>query len=415
MSTIKEEAADYVERIKSFSRNSKIFLLSHCFVTVGLGIFGVIFNLYILELGFSTAFLGVLIATELLFSAAFLFPGGAISDRIGRKNTLLISTAFMILSIVLIGVFTDKYILLLANSMRGMSTSLINVVIAPFMMEQSSTYERMHLFSVDAASRSFSRMVGSLIGGLLPAVFALKGVEKAAQFQFTLLAAGFFTFTAFLPLLFIREGNNQLKPAHTGSLFAEKRTFVGKYVFYSVLIGFGAGVIVPFFNVYFSQVLHATAAQIGLMFSAGELSMAIASLVLPLVVRRYGKVGAVVITQLLSIPFLLLITVSDTLGPSFVGYFFRTTLMNMSSPAQQNSYMENIPSHERGKANSISQFGSTVSRALGSNMGGYLLASGSFSLAFQITGTIYVVATMLFWTFFKKKDLLLQEGVRQEN
>ncbi|MBU7014218.1 MAG: MFS transporter [Theionarchaea archaeon] len=405
MAAIKDEITDYLDRIRSISRNSKIFLLSHCLVTVGLGIFNVIFNLYILELGYSAAFLGIVISSNLIFSAVFLFPGGAISDKIGRKNTLLLSTGLMIGSTLAVSVAQDKLLLLVGNSVRGLSNSLIMVVIAPFMMEQSNPYERMHLFSVDAALRSFSRMIGSLIGGLLPAAFSVARVTVTVQYQYTLLTAGVFTLLAFFPLFFITEKKRVATPSSSSlHLFGDKKRFVGQFVFCSSLIGFGAGVIVPFFNVYFSEVLQATPAQIGFMFSLGELSMGIASLVLPFVVRRYGKVGSIVLTQILSIPFLLLITVSDTLFPSFIGYFFRTTLMNTASPAQQNFFMDEISEHERGKANSLSQFGSTFSRAFGSDIGGYLLSAGGFTQAFQITGFIYVVGTALFYFFFRNKN-----------
>jgi MFS family permease len=405
MAAIRDEITDYMDRIRSFSRNSKIFLFSHCLVTVGLGVFNVIFNLYILELGYSATFLGLVISSNLVFSAVFLFPGGAISDKIGRKNTLLISTGLMVFSTVAVSIAQDRFLLLIGNSIRGMSNSLIMVVIAPFMMEQSNTYERMHLFSVDAALTSFSRMIGSLIGGLLPGVFAVARMTVTIQYQYTLLTAGVFTLLAFFPLVFIKETKRVITSSSSRTnLFGEKKKFVGQFVFCSSLIGFGAGVIVPFFNVYFSQVLRATPAQIGLMFSLGELSMGIASLVLPFVVRKYGKVGSIVLTQIFSIPFLLLITVSNSLFPSFIGYFFRTTLMNMAAPAQQNFFMDEISEHERGKANSLSQFGSTLSRAVGSDIGGYLLSVGSFTQAFQITGSIYVVGTALFYFFFKGKN-----------
>jgi MFS family permease len=78
--------------------------------------------------------------------------------------------------------------------------------------------------------------------------------------------------------------------------------------------------------------------------------------------------------------------------------------MNMAAPAQQNFFMDEISEHERGKANSLSQFGSTLSRAVGSDIGGYLLSVGSFTQAFQITGSIYVVGTALFYFFFKGKN-----------
>jgi len=410
MAAIKDEITDYINRIKSFSKNSKIFLFSLSLTTISMGIFSVIFNLYILELGFSTASLGLLISSNLVACAVFLFPGGALCDRIGRKNTLLISTASKFVSIIVLCTTTDFYLLLLANSTRGMGESLSKITVDPFMMEQSNQYERMHLFSFNAALRSFSRMIGSLIGGLLPAffVFAVKGLhlqeQLAVQYQYTLLTAGIFVLSAFFPLFFIKEKKIIVEPSkRTEPLFSGRRPFVLKFTLCSIIIGLGAGIIVPYFNVYFSQVLHASSAEIGLMFSLGELSMGIASLVLPFLVRRFGKVGSLVLTQFLSIPFLLLIMVSRRLFPAFIGFFMRRTLMNVARPAEKNFYMAEIPEHERGKANSISQFGSTIFRAAGSDIGGYMIATGTFSHAFQVTAILYVVGTILFYVFFRKK------------
>lgn len=111
MARIRDEITDYLMRIQSFSRNSKIFLFSHSLTTVGTGIFTVIFNLYVLELGFSTAFLGHLISSNLIFSAVFLVPGGIISDRIGRKQTFILFTVFMLWSFVVLSVTKDQYVL----------------------------------------------------------------------------------------------------------------------------------------------------------------------------------------------------------------------------------------------------------------------------------------------------------------
>jgi predicted MFS family arabinose efflux permease len=272
-------------------------------------------------------------------------------------------------------------------------------------MEQSEDYERMHLFSFNAALRSFSRMIGSIIGGVLPVFFAFYVLDLSMQYRYTLMTAGIFSLVALFPILLIRE--ERIKVDHeTASqpLFSGNRKFILKFAFCSLIIGFGAGVIVPFFNVYFAQELQATAAQIGVMFSASEFSMAIASLVLPFVVRRFGKVRSTVLTQFLSIPFLLLIMVSQRLVFAFLGFFMRMTLMNMSHPAQRNFYMDEIPEHERGKANSVNQFGSTFSRAFGSDLGGYLIATGTFNHAFQVTTVLYLIGTTLFFFFFRNKE-----------
>ncbi|MGD2247717.1 MAG: MFS transporter [Candidatus Methanofastidiosia archaeon] len=406
MHPIQEEIHDYIDRLRSFSKNSTVFLLSYSLVTISRGIFTVIFNLYILELGFSTTFLGVLISSHLIGTALFLFPGGAISDKIGRKKTLVTAVSIMVGSIFILSTFQDKSVLLLANGVRGVSFSLLRVTVGPFMMEQSKKYERMHLFSVNASIRSFSSMFGNIIGGFLPGIFAVLLVNSlAVQYQYTLVSAGVFTLIAIFPLLFIKEKRIAVKPAvKSKPLFSGKRPFVAKFALCSIIIGFGAGVIVPYFNVYFSQSLGATSGQIGLIFSAGAFSMGIASLILPLLVRKFGRVNSTVITHFLSIPFLLLIMVATSIYSAFIGYFLRTTLMNVSHPAQRNFYMDHIAEHERAKANSISRFGSTLFRALGSDVGGFLISEGSFSDAFKITAVIYVVGTILFFVFFRTQD-----------
>jgi predicted MFS family arabinose efflux permease len=96
--------------------------------------------------------------------------------------------------------------------------------------------------------------------------------------------------------------------------------------------------------------------------------------------------------------------VATSIYSAFIGYFLRTTLMNVSHPAQRNFYMDHIAEHERAKANSISRFGSTLFRALGSDVGGFLISEGSFSDAFKITAVIYVVGTILFFVFFRTQD-----------
>jgi MFS family permease len=223
------------------------------------------------------------------------------------------------------------------------------------------------------------------------------------------MTAGIFSLVALFPILLIREEKIEVDHETASQpLFSGNRKFILKFAFCSLIIGFGAGVIVPFFNVYFAQELQATATQIGVMFSASEFSMALASLVLPFLVRRFGKVRSTVLTQFLSIPFLLLIMVSQRLVFAFIGFFMRMTLMNMSHPAQKNFFMDEIPEHERGKANSVNQFGSTFSRAFGSDLGGYLIATGTFNHAFQVTTVLYLIGTTLFFFFFKNKESALK-------
>ena len=103
----------------------------------------------------------------------------------------------------------------------------------------------------------------------------------------------------------------------------------------SCLIGTGAGLIVPFFNVYFNKTLQAGPDQIGIIFSLAQASMVVGAAVVPYIAARFGKVKTVSLTYLLSLPFLLLLAFTTNLYLAGGAYILRMLFMNMSSPGEQ--------------------------------------------------------------------------------
>src|SRR5213595_914097 len=71
--------------------------------------------------------------------------------------------------------------------------------------------------------------------------------------------------------------------------------------------GLALGMTAPFFNVYFARELGASTAAIGLIFGAGSIVTAFATLLAPVVVRRLGRVRTVAFLKLFGVPFLVLI------------------------------------------------------------------------------------------------------------
>lgn len=76
--------------IKSFNRNVQLFMVANVLIQIGMGVFMVMYNLYIRELGYSEAVNGSVISINSLATALMLVPAGIISDRYGRKSILLI-------------------------------------------------------------------------------------------------------------------------------------------------------------------------------------------------------------------------------------------------------------------------------------------------------------------------------------
>ena len=58
---------------------------------IAMGIFMIIYNFYIRELGYSEQVNGNIIAMTALASAIILVPAGIISDRLGRKKSWVLA------------------------------------------------------------------------------------------------------------------------------------------------------------------------------------------------------------------------------------------------------------------------------------------------------------------------------------
>src|SRR3990170_3840589 len=80
---------DYFATLGRFSRNARLFLSYALLSGLGTGIWNVMFNIYLLRLGYETTFVGLFWMVDMLFHGLFAFPAGLIGDKIGRRKTFV--------------------------------------------------------------------------------------------------------------------------------------------------------------------------------------------------------------------------------------------------------------------------------------------------------------------------------------
>jgi MFS family permease len=405
---------DYLRKIRMFSRNARLFLSATFLNGFATGIWTVLFNLHLLELGFREDFIGYMLLLGGLAAGLAAFPAGIVCGKIGRKKTLLTGVAVgSIFNASL--VFTSNPILLLTVNLfegfGGLASILFWVAQAPFMMENSKPEERTHLFSMNLATWFLSNMAGSFAGGFLPGGFSnLFGLEteNVMVYRAALTVSVVFLFSCLLPYYAIKERPDQKDNATMESKFSLKaiqsRAVIGKLMLTSGLIGLGAGLILPFFNVFFQNKLQATPAQIGIIFALGNVTTAIGIVLAPVVSGRLGKVRAVALTQLGSLPFLLGIAFSPNLGFATVSYLARRPPMVMCIPIYQNLAMEVVQTEERAPTSGFMLMADRIPGAVGSSIAGQLMTGGNYVLPYMLTSVLYFVGSTLFLTFFRKAE-----------
>src|SRR5262249_56111383 len=98
--------------------------------------------------------------------------------------------------------------------------------------------------------------------------------------------------------------------------------------------GLGLGMTAPFFNIYFARELGASTAAIGLIFGAGSIVTAFATLLAPVVVRRLGRVRTVAFLKLVGVPFLVLIGLAPGVVTAGIVFGRAITLLRRPVPRQ---------------------------------------------------------------------------------
>lgn len=401
---------NYIQALKNFSTNARMYLAFNFLTSLYVGMASIIFNLYIIKLGYNEQFLGLIISATMIATGLFAFPAAQVCDRIGSKKSLLLSGILSTIVLYLLYVLTSQEWLLMLSLLSGIFSTVPTIIAAPFMVENSTAEDRIYLFSVNFALFVVATVLGMAIGGYLPqiwtSVFGVDGGD-VTSYRYTLYASLVVAVVSIVPLMFLKEKKKvYVESPKFGTMVKElaASATVKRLVTISCLIGLGAGLIVPFFNVYFNKMLSATPGQIGLIFALAQASMAVGAIAVPYMVSRIGKVKTVSLTYMLSIPFLIVLAVSTNLYIAGAAYILRMLFMNMSVPISNSFSMEIVHSEEMASVSSLTSMGSYISIAISSYIAGVLMSYGSYLLPYMATCLLYLAASMLYFKFFRKYE-----------
>ncbi len=401
-----------LKQLRSFNRPARLFLLATLVDGIVFSAWSLFFNFYILERGFDRTFLGLVTAAGSLSALLLGIPLGRLSDRIGRKRAMLLGVAIFIIASGLEVTVLQPGMILAMAFLGGAGNSLYYTSQAPFMMKASDEHNRALLFSLNFGLVTLSGAVGDLFAGQLPALFAgLLGTSahSAAAYQAVLLASVLLGSLTLVPLALLQEPAAALpqQTIHTptrplGSILIHATTL--KLTIPNLFIGLGAAILIPYMNVFFSDRFGITNQALGLLFSLSALLTGIGSLAGPYLAGILGsKIRAVVLTQGLSLVFLLLIGFSPILWIAGLAFLLRGALMNMSVPLFDAFAMEQITENEQATVNSFRNLAWQLGWVIGPFISGVVQQAYGFPPLFLATAALYLFATSLIWFFFQRK------------
>ncbi len=398
---------NYISGFKRISKNVKLFLLSNIFTSVGLGAFFVIFNIYLKEIGLSSSLIGKINGAMSLGMALFAYFSGVISDRIGRKKALLSSIMLNSSFFLILSLSKTVGIIEMSSFGLGIAGSLFTVSEQPFVMENTNGDERTHAFSLSMATLFLGEFIGSLAGGFLPEILGegALGMQRSLFITFVLVLSGT------IPVLLIegKEASHPKIPVSQSLILPfktlvkhrDKISIVATFVGSQFLIGFGAGLVIPFFNLYFKERFSLSTGKIGMIFSLGAIIIMFGTLLSPIVRHFFGKLKGFLVIQILSLPFVLLLAFTKKLWVAIVSYLIRATLMNSAVPIETQLYMESVPEESRASMSSFMQIAWNASWAAAAPVAGIVMQKKGFTPLFLMMLCFYVSGISVLYLFLK--------------
>lgn len=363
-------------------------------------------GIYIREIGYDEAIVGSMLSLRRFSVAGSAIAMAFLASRFGRRNAIAFGLTLIGVSAIVM-VSTKSLILIQIMCITsGIGQSTLMTFEAPFLFSKTTDETRMHAFSASFSARNAAFMVGSIATGLLADIFNTRFLMDYLGIRYALYIVSTMCLIALIPLFLIKGEKNVRQQKIEFSKIKEIYSHrLLKMMTYTMIIGFGAGMVVPFFGVYLKYMLDLSDSGVGTILAIAQFGTVIGGLMVPFLTKRFGSYNTVTIVQMGSIPFLILIGVPMNVVLVSIAFFFRSSLMNMAQPVLQNLYMELADDTYRPLISSMRSTINNLARAFGILLGGFMMKHISYSSPYVITIACYLVGTILFRHIFRNDYL----------
>ncbi|SJZ86959.1 Major Facilitator Superfamily protein [Cetobacterium ceti] len=418
--------------------NSWMFIFAYIVMGV---LSGVVLDTMVTFLDSSTATKGIAASMSIIMGVGFY--GGAIMlliiPKFGYKKVLACSPIAFIIGMVLITKIRSVAIIAISASIVMIGVCMFDAILSPYLTCYTTEENREKIFSTTLWTNIAGMIVGTWSGGFMITYRFAKRLglsygqgklltEKIKTFspielqaymgahRDALLTYAFVAILCLIPILFIKEIPEDYRRVKKATNINEKKdwkAFLNKYivmfVVFAFLIRLGASLITPYFSVFLSR-MGIDRATTSALISYQYLSMVVFIMISPWIVKHIGRVMTLGGLALVSVPFMLIIANGALFGSHMViavglGLFLRSGFMNAAQPVQQALPMEFVTKEARPAYNSVIY----IVQGLGQVIAGLIGKEFIFNLpngygkAYYITGTIYIIASILLLVVYTKK------------
>lgn len=374
---------------------------------IGLGMFALLFNLYLRKLGLREDFIGLFNALSTLSWAAGALIVGPLSRRVGARAIIFAGIMLYTIVATMQVIVVTPWLLLAVGFMVGMANAAMFVPSTPYVFTLIPPHRRTEAQAFLFAAQALSTAAASFLGGALPGVI---GGDAIRSFRATMFVGIGMSAASFLPLFLLRHAPEQPdapnRAAPVAFTPAEARQCRWDNLAFGCVGGFmalGTGALLPFYNVYLTT-LGASPEAVGILFSVSSLAGGVVSLGAPFIARRLPPLRAVAVMRVFAVPIGLLLgfgLASVPLASAF--YAARMIGISLSWPIESSTIGNVLDPRNR-----VSLFGArsaawNLGMAVASWVGGAVIVRSGYAPVHLWYAVTYAAAMGLFLAYWPRR------------
>jgi predicted MFS family arabinose efflux permease len=394
---------------------------------LGQGVLVVLFSLYLIELGWSPAAVGVLFTASGLMSSALGWFIGVASDRLGRRRFVLGFEVATAAGLLVITLWSNSIVLAAACLLLGLGRNqggvggVAGAAEQAWLAEGAPTDRRGMLFSVNSGLGFLGMGLGSLLTSTQPLIRQVLPGFLAYRPFFAFAALG--ALVNLLLLLGITDRTSakparSMAPAKAPDEFPIEREGVdrervrenllmGKMALINAVNGVAVGLTSPLLVYWFNLRFGVGPAAIGPVFGFTFLLTAASSVWTGRLTRRFGIVRSVVAVRIAAVALLVALPLAPTFAAAAVIHILRSALGRGSAGARRALAVSVVRDSRRGLAGSINNASMRLPNAVGPAIAGLFLEAGRLTMPFVVAAVLQGLYAVLYGLVFRKTEAQL--------
>lgn len=370
------------------------FFASDFFFDLGMYVFFVLYNLYLLDRGVKENIVGLIASASAVGGIAGAIPAGLIAHRFGMRKALLTCLTMVPLIFALRSIVSNEVLLIVLAFLGGFFITIWAVCISPALAQLTNERNRPVGFSTMFSSGIAIGILGGQVGGRLPGwlgtLASTTSPERTKQLAL-LVACGFVAIGAY----FVSRIKFLAAPANERRVYPTGR-FIKRYLAAIAFWTLAGATFDPFYNVYFSQYLHMSVQQIGSIYSYAQLSQVLAIMATPFIFRKLGMVDGIVYLQIGAAITLGALAFCSRVPSASVVYVGYMALHWMTEPGILLFLMNQVAPEERTGASALNFLVINIASALAAALAGASFAKFGYPLVLTTASIIGLAAAFFF-------------------